>query len=286
MNIRWLGSLELSPPDNNHRSLSALAWDDDEQRLYAVTDRGQLLHLTLTFKNNILTDARYVAHYPLKDRRRQTIRRPYGDSEGLALRNSRNDIKGDSELLVSFEMYPRILRFTPQGNYRGQIPLPGKLRSKRSYVEPNKALEAITVSPQYGILTAPEYPLRTLRQKTRSVPVFDLKGNYWWYPLAPAPNSALVAMEAMAGGSLLTLERAFVSVTRPLIINLRKTSLNRPYFSRLQVIDMAVFDTSKGWLLDNFEGLAQYRKNRFLMVSDDNHLSFQSTLLCHFKLLK
>ena len=48
---------------------------------------------------------------------------------------------------------------------------------------------------------------------------------------------------------------------------------------------MAVFDTSQGWLLDNFEGLARHREQRFFMVSDDNRSALQSTLLVYFELL-
>ena len=37
--------------------------------------------------------------------------------------------------------------------------------------------------------------------------------------------------------------------------------------SLLQVDNVAVFDTSDGWLLDNFEGLTRQRGRRFFMIS-------------------
>jgi hypothetical protein len=92
-------------------------------------------------------------------------------------------------------------------------------------------------------------------------------------------------MEALPDGSLLTLERAFVSLLRPFIITLRRTQLSAHSKEPLSVEDVAVFDTSQGWFLDNFEGLTRHRDQRFFMVSDDNQSALQSTLLVYFELL-
>jgi len=51
MQIRLLGSLLLSgSPDLSE--LSGLTWDEDEEILYAVTDRGLLLHLRPVIRND------------------------------------------------------------------------------------------------------------------------------------------------------------------------------------------------------------------------------------------
>ena len=51
-------------------------------------------------------------------------------------------------------------------------------------------------------------------------------------------------------------------------------------------IETAVsLDTGKGHQIDNFEGLAKHRGNRFFLVSDDNDLFFQRSLLMYFELL-
>jgi hypothetical protein len=96
----------------------------------------------------------------------------------------------------------------------------------------------------------------------------------------------LVAIEALKEGGLLTLERAFLAPLLPLTISLRRTEALLPgMVAPLKVKDVAVFNSSQGWLLDNFEGLTRYRDRRFLMVSDDNCISLQTTLLVQFELL-
>ena len=94
-------------------------------------------------------------------------------------------------------------------------------------------------------------------------------------------------MEALTDGSLLTLERAFVTPLQPLIISLRRTEPLPPPGTNqtlLKVANVAVFDSGRGWLLDNFEGLTRHRDQRFFMVSDDNCNTWQATLLVYFEL--
>ena len=95
-----------------------------------------------------------------------------------------------------------------------------------------------------------------------------------------------MAMEVLADGSLLTLERGFVSLTRPLVIALRRTRLPSHPSEPLQIEEVAVFDTSQGWMLDNFEGLTHHHGQRFFMISDNNHHVLQSNLLVYFELLE
>ena len=48
---------------------------------------------------------------------------------------------------------------------------------------------------------------------------------------------------------------------------------------------MATLDSDHGLQIDNFEGLARHQSNRFFMVSDDNSVFIQRTLLVYFELL-
>jgi hypothetical protein len=45
-------------------------------------------------------------------------------------------------------------------------------------------------------------------------------------------------------------------------------------------------DAGMGHRVDNFEGLSRHRGNHFFMVSDDNDLFVQQTLLLYFELLE
>jgi len=273
--IRLLGALRLTRSEIHQLplcGLSGLAWDEDAGLLYAISDQGTLFHLRPTFDHQgYLSGAQAVAAYPLQDASGKPVRAPFDDSEGLAIRNSNQQTRGNAELLVSFEVKPRVVRYSTKGEWRGEESLPTVLRDIRNYHDPNQALESVTIDPRWGVLTGSETPLRN--DPSGQIRIFTSHGRFWIYPLGSAPGSALVAMESLPEGSLLTLERAFVAPLRPLVISLRRTEL--PTLGAtgavLKVSDVAIFDNSQGWLLDNFEGLTRYRDRRFFMVSDDNY---------------
>ena len=107
-------------------------------------------------------------------------------------------------------------------------------------------------------------------------------------PAFPAKNSGVVALETLDDGSILILERAFYSIHTPLVISLR-----RVWLSTCQSVtagqltefeQVAVFDNSQGWYIDNFEGLTRHHGAYFFIVSDNNHRHWQRTLLSYFEL--
>ncbi len=275
MEIRLRGTIELANQKINGlklTELSGLAWDEDEAILYAISDKGDLFHLRPSIQQNTL-----IALTPLSAYRLET--KLTKDSEGLAILNGDNGVAGDTELVISFEGKPQIARFTPKGKRLGDYTLPSVLQNIKNYYEPNKALEAVTVHPDIGIITAPEWPFKGAVDGQHKHTLYALDGKQWTFPAYPAPNSAIVALEALEDGSLLILERAFSSVFQPVIISLRQLWLSGNH--RL----IAVFDSSQGWEVDNFEGLTHHRGKYFFMVSDDNENSLQRTLLCYWELI-
>ena len=52
------------------------------------------------------------------------------------------------------------------------------------------------------------------------------------------------------------------------------------------VATVALMDTAQGYQIDNFEGLARHKGNRFFMVSDNNDLFVQRTLLLYFEIVE
>ncbi len=281
--IRLLGTLRLPPRTVDglrFAGLSALAWDEDEQLLYAVSDLGRLFHIRPVFDGSRLASAELVAGHPLTDAEGRALRYPWSDAEGLTLRGADDGIAGNTELIVSFEHRPRVRVYDPRGRRLRAEPLPAFLENPRSYAHPNRALESVTLHPRWGLLVAPELPLRG----SDAVPIFSQDGRRWAYPLSPAPGSALVALETLPDGSLLALERAFVAPYLPFSIHLRRVELPAED-NAVRVADVASFNTAAGWRLDNFEGLAHHRGQRFFMISDDNDSIWQSTLLVYFELL-
>ena len=286
--IRLLGSLRLPRTEINGLrlcGLSGLAWDEDAELLYAISDGGDLFHLKPEFDDQgYLRDVRLVAAYPLRDQPGKPLRHPYNDSEGLAILNGHNGIPGDAKLLVSFELRPRVFLYDSKGLWLGEEKIPVLLKDIRNYRGRNNALEALTVDRRWGVLVGTEFPLRS--EPAGRVRIYNGDGLSWLYPLSDSPRSGLVAFEALPEGGLLTLERAFVAPMLPLIISLRLTEQLLPGMDPpLKVKDVAILDSSQGWLLDNFEGLSHYRDRRFFMVSDDNCISLQATLLVQFELL-
>ncbi|MEN9847659.1 MAG: hypothetical protein RL368_399 [Pseudomonadota bacterium] len=290
MQIRLRGALQINHPVVNGievASLSGLAWDEDEQILYAISDTGELFHLRPIIQEQVLKDVEVLKAYVLTDAEGKKLPKASTDSEGLSLLNGNNGVKGDSELIISFERKPKITRVRPDGVQLDEYTLPEMLQNAKLYVNNNKMLESVTLHPEFGILTTPEYPLKNLPQD--KITVFSLDGQQWQFPRHTAPNSAVVAMEALADGSLLVMERAYVSLLLPLIISLRQVELKHCVDcedGENPVQDLAIFNSALGWHVDNFEGLTHHQGQFFFMVSDDNNNRItQKTLLNYFEII-
>lgn len=284
--IRLLGLLELP----NQRveglrfsQLSALAWDDDEGLLYALSDKGNLFHLRPVLEDGRLTGVRLVRAVPLRGSDGKPLAGRRADAEGMDIVNGRNGRKGDAELIVSFERYPRIVRYRPDGRMLREHPLPAALSDPKRYRGANSMLEAVCVDERLGILTAPEEPLRAEQEGyTR---IFDLAGRSWRYPLTEGMQ--ITAIECLGNGELMVLERDFGRLFGRSVVALRRTVLPpQPSTTEPVLVTTVVrLDAAEGFRIDNFEGLARHRGRRFFMISDDNDLFVQRTLLMYFELL-
>lgn len=186
------------------------------------------------------------------------------------------------QLAISFERKHRIALYTPRGEHRSQLPLPETLSLAANYTSPNKGLEALTYHSTLGWLAAPEWPL----QGADRINIAALAGAGFEYPRYPASGSALVAMEAMADGSLLTLDRSFNRATASLIVALRRTEPLAGIVSgaTLAPQPLAVFDSYGDWAIDNFEGLTKHREDRVFVVSDNNQSFLQRTIVLYLAL--
>lgn len=282
--IRLRGMLELpSEKFGNLRlsQLSALAWDDDDEILYALSDKGRLFHLQPKFVDDTLTEVTLLNAFVLTDHKgNKPLRSWLADTEGMDIVNGRNGRKGDAELLISFEHTPRIIRYRPDGKAIEALKLPAVLADADKYERPNKMLEAVCVDAKLGILTTPEVPFEDDAPGTTRI--FNLNGKSWRYPLAGEFH--ITAMECLGNGQLLVLERDFGMLRNASALRL-VTLPATPTSAPLVPITVAVLNASDGHQTDNFEGLTRHRGNRFFMVSDDNDLFVQRTLLLYFELL-
>lgn len=266
--------------------LSGLAWDHERNLLYAVNDKGILYFLKPTIEQGILKDVNILKAFPLLDTKGKKLKWESIDSEGMAFISPKESQSGNPELLISFEQLPRATRYSLEGKWLGEIALPEDLKYPENYRHNNRMLESVIIHPKFGILTAPERPLKMT--DINILKIYAMNGKTWQIPHYNAAKSGITAMEVFEDGSLLILERAFTGLTEPLIISLRRVWISENCENNKTICkteQLAVFDNSQGWDIDNFEGLTRHHGNFFFMVSDDNNNFLQKTLLTYFEVL-
>ena len=262
--------------------LSGLAWDEDENLLYTLSDNGYLLHLRPVFKNNKLADVLFLKGYALRDNNNRTLRYKESDSEGLNVKNGNNGIQGDSRLIVCFERIPRLIEYKTDGSMIAGIPLPSELADIRNYQGENNSLEAVTINEKFGIITGPEHPL--ISQPARNtLDIYSLDGRHWSFPVHNEHYGALVGMTTMPDGSVLVLERAYGGIFPATEITLHHILLGE---DRSEINTIYTFDSNAGLLNENFEGITRFRGDTYFMVNDDNNHPFKRTMLVFFSIKK
>ncbi len=287
MGVRFLGTFELRPTLMNGyrpRGLSALAWDPDQGRLYAVSDRGFIVHLVPFFSSGRLVRITMTDIFPLRAHDGRKLSRFLGDAEGLSISAHRDNVRANSELQIAFENRPRVERYDVTGKHLGTIPLPAPLAAKDAYRHRNKELESLARHPRYGLLTAPELPLTVTDEAVFTI--FSLRGRQWQYAPLDFATASISGMEVTPDGSLLLLERQVTHILRPIIYALRRLELDDTEpTTTLVAQDLLILDSSQGWALDNFEAIAWHEGDRYFLLSDDNQNPWQKTLLVYLQLL-
>lgn len=285
--VKLLGALILPPVvagGPGASELSGLAWDADDALLYAVSDRGYLVHLAPRFARGRLTAADIVGTFPLHDSDGHPLGSRRGDAEALHIVDGDNGVQGDATLVVAFEAPPRLARYTPHGVFLEEIELPSPIDDPAAYVPGNNDLESVADHPGVGLVTAPQRPLRTALPDR--VTLYALDGRSWHYPPIDRAHSHLVDLAATGDGRLIALERVYVHPLLPIVFALRRLTLPPPGAVTDQVLveEIARFDSTENWAIDNFEGLTRHQGNRWFMVSDDNQSVLQRTALVYFEI--
>jgi hypothetical protein len=286
-NLELRGTLELPHQTPNGlplHGLSGLAWDEHRQLLYAISDLGYLYHLKLSLKAGNLVDAKVTYAVPIQGVSPDPRGRKQPDTEGIALHHD-DEHPNHDELLISFEGSPQINAYDLKGHWLRAYHLPPPYEQIDAYQDPNEELESVIVHPQLGILSAAEFPLRQAPQDR--IDIFSLDGQHLSVPRASGPHCGLADLQTTVTGDLLLLERCFRAFPFRLISRVRLAHLSYSSPSTTQSLTVKTlfsWDTSDGWKIDNFEGLARLDQDRFLLVSDDNANPLQRTLLVLIKL--
>ena len=282
-NLKIFGTLRLPrhTADNIPISeLSGLAWDEDEQLLYAVSDQGYLYHLQPLIQGDQLLDVTVRRRLPLRHPKLSKL----PDAEGLVVLGGNDGQRGNSELVISREGDPGIDAYTPAGQWLRREQLPQDHAKRRQYATPNKGLEALAHHPQLGLISAAEMPMRG--QSMELIQLFSLTGWRMEIPRSNGPNCGVVALETTDNSGLLILERCYQAMPPQLRVQLRYLPLPNSAEAQAPTIHpLANWDTAAGWRIDNFEGLTRIGQNRYLMISDDNDHPAEDTLLVYFEFI-
>ncbi|MCG8426532.1 MAG: esterase-like activity of phytase family protein [Chromatiales bacterium] len=279
-NIRLIGALNLSG-SKKLAELSGLAWDEDEQLLYAISDQGRLLHLKPIFKHGRLFDMALLDSFRLRNSKGKKLKERAADAEGLNILNGNNGITGDSKLLISVERRHRILVTNTQGRQINTLPLPAPLDDKKAYAGKNYGIEGFVIHPILGPLYSAEKPLNN----DQHLRLISERGDHWFLPTLEE-GAGVVAMENSDDGGILVLERAVTTVIKPWTITLYKvfpTNSNRGELLTPEIL--ARMNSGEDWYVQNIEGLTHYKDQGYFMVSDDGDSVWQQTQFIYVELL-
>ena len=252
------------PPDimgeHQARELSGLAWDADEQLLYAVSDRGILFHFRLEISDGRVTTLEPLHSVALHDSR--TPQRKF-NAEGLAAVDADNGAKGDTRLLVALENGPAVIRVTPAGEVVADVQLPPALQDKKNYRSKNERLEAVAHHGRHGVVTAPEAPLAIEPQARHTL--YGEHGERWSFP-AWKDDSDLKAIDALRDGGFLVLERTGPGRARQVALS---AIASTPCPDAAECEGSLAGSVRDALAEGNFEGMTALDSDLVLMVSDD-----------------
>jgi hypothetical protein len=252
--------------------ISDIAYDEKKHLLYAINDRGVMFTFSLFVEDGQIKQIKSLHAIPLKDKRGKRLKGYYRDSEGLSM-------VGDS-LAISFERRPRVSLFDKEMRFKKMVKIPEKLKRIKSYQGKNDALEALTYSSKLGFITAAEYPLRGKRKGYHDI--YAQKGKIC--EIKRDRYNAIVAMEMMADGDILLLQRKFLWKSLTMENTLSRVHISEPKEGICKVDILAWMSSKEGWNIDNFEGLTHISDNLYMMISDDNGNFFQKTILTLFEI--
>jgi hypothetical protein len=277
--IHILDSIAVPPSNNGVKiaELSGLAWDEDEQLLYAVSDKGYLHHFRLELDGDKIAALTPVFSTGILGGSTGAARTNFKNAEGLDVLGAANGRRGDSELLVAFEDGPAVERFSTDGRRLGGIELPSPLADKNQYTADNNRIEALSMGPNQELLIAPEKPL--LNGTGTAHEIYSADGKTWSYPRKK--GSSIKAIEFLPGGDLLVLQREKAAEGGKSVALLAVEIDSCDASAPCKAVDLPVLS---GQLpAANFEVLARIDANRFVMVSDAKHRDPGPGLLLLFR---
>lgn len=243
--------------------ISGLAWDADEQVLHAVSDQGYVYRFHVERDGDTLVAVTPVAAAALSDPAGRAAAGGSFNAEALDVRNATDGVHGNSELLVALEAKPpRIARFNAEGALRGTLPVPPPANDSNRYEKKGRGLESVAMHPAFGLITAPEAPLRTTPAGLHTI---YAEGHAWSFPRRVA-DSRLKGIEVLPDGSLVVLERSRNGSKSSMVASLRRVDVaSCDVHGVCPTATLAVLPAGP----ENFEGMTLLEHHHVLLASDN-----------------
>nr|WP_298928308.1 esterase-like activity of phytase family protein [uncultured Erythrobacter sp.] len=266
--LSYRGGIVIEPGDEKIGGISSLEWHDGA--LYAVTDDGRWLSITLDELDGRLLDVIGIDSGPLSNMKGKRLKgKDEADSEALA----RAD---DGSWLVAFEHDHRIWRYTALDSRAQPTELP--IVDLVFDAQPNGGLESLAQSPA-GLIACGEWSgsdvMNCMRERDGGLVPFEI-----------SPPAALVGRGAVPTD-------ADCASDGTCYILFRSYSPQLGNASAIVAIDAAnKAKTIASFLppvtLDNFEGLTvreELDRTYIYIASDDNFSKRQRNLLMKFEVM-
>lgn len=251
-----LGKLKID--DLKVLELSGLAYDQQNKRLHAVSDKGRLFSFTLDVSGNKIAKLEPVSGHTLVDAKGAAMRDQGFNAEDIALDK-------DGTFVIVSEAGPRISRFDASGKWQEDLTVPVALRDPAAQRSDKDGLESVALHPKLGLLTAPEEPLAGQTRTTHTLYADD--GKTLAYDTAAIGSTSIKAMTVLPDGRLMLLERDRAP-DRSLITWLRTLDPADCKTDKLCPTQVAKVEVP-GIKDADFEGIADLSNGLFMLVSDD-----------------
>lgn len=284
--LTYRGGLVLSSNDERFGGWSDLAVNADGSQILAISDKGKWLKARLVYNaNGFLINVSEAQIAAMLDLEGKPVGSGSQDSEGLSLERP-NDLNGP--VVVSFENLVRLWRYDLARGFEARpttVPVGNWVKRLRG----NRQLEAVTVWKPDALVAFGE---------TRVNPSGDILGALEAYPGDTRPHTrplsvvphdpfAITGVANAADGGLYLLERRF-SLAGGIGMEIRHIAPGDIHEgARLDgevIANLSYQDAN----IDNMEGLAvrpgPNGSTLLYVISDDNFLPFQRTLLLMFEL--
>ena len=256
---RFLSSDAWDTKGTDIGGLSAILMHPSGTQALVLSDRGLLFELTIGRGEGGIEAADIARRIPLSDPDAPI------DSEGLARIS-------ETEVLISFELTPRVARLNTQTGAIDDLPLPLSFNS----LAQNRGLEALALDDRGTLFTLAERP-------DNGFDIWRYDASGWDHPFTLPARDGFLAVSAEFGpeGRFYLLERKLTTLGFQSRLR-RWDIINSTTRNEVTIL------TTRAGQFGNLEGLSLWQdaagQMRATLVSDDNFMALMRTQLVEYAL--